>query len=57
MYLLGSIHVADETAYRMPQQIMDAYLGACQGSFVLYDENDASKTVLKALAVNCAVLP
>ena len=31
--------------------------GACQGSFVLYDGKDASKSVLKALAVNCAVLP
>lgn len=26
VYLLGSIHVADETAYRLPQRIMDAYL-------------------------------
>ena len=26
VYLLGSIHVADETAYRLPQPIMDAYL-------------------------------
>ena len=25
-YLFGSIHVADETAYRLPQAIMDAYL-------------------------------
>ena len=26
VYLLGSIHVADETAYRLPKPIMDAYL-------------------------------
>lgn len=26
VYLLGAIHVADETAYRLPQSIMDAYL-------------------------------
>lgn len=26
VFLLGSIHVADETAYRLPQQLMDAYL-------------------------------
>lgn len=26
VYLLGSIHVADETAYRLPKTIMDAYL-------------------------------
>ena len=26
VYLLGSIHVADETAYRLPKRIMDAYL-------------------------------
>ena len=31
--------------------------GACQGSSVLYDGKDASKTTLKALAVNFAVLP
>lgn len=28
MYLLGSIHVGDKSAYRMPQQIMDAYLAS-----------------------------
>lgn len=26
VYLLGSIHAADETAYRLPKRIMDAYL-------------------------------
>lgn len=26
VYLLGSIHVADETAYRLPKRMMDAYL-------------------------------
>lgn len=26
VYLLGSIHAADETAYRLPKHIMDAYL-------------------------------
>lgn len=26
VYLFGSIHVADETAYRLPKRIMDAYL-------------------------------
>lgn len=26
VYLLGSIHVADESAYRLPKHIMDAYL-------------------------------
>ena len=28
LYLFGSIHIADKTAYRMPQQIMDAYLAS-----------------------------
>ena len=26
VYLIGSIHAADETAYRLPERIMDAYL-------------------------------
>lgn len=28
VYLLGSIHTADKTAYRLPQHIMDAYLNS-----------------------------
>ena len=53
LYLFGSIHVADETAYRMPQQIMDAYLAsdalAVEVDTLAMKEDEARMESLKEL--------
>lgn len=47
VYLLGSIHAADETAYRLPKHIMDAYLEsdalAVEMDIVSYSTDETAK--------------